>query len=279
MSIRIRHGATERDFSLGHAAPSLKTLKSIYNLEKAKGALATYTDDEGDCCSISSEIEFADALAVAKSMSSEDPMVITLTHLAPDPMSQMGVCPGDRSRNLTRAMLVPKSPAPVTEQIPQVITQHEEEWDLLDTTSQPVALDTKSLRQVYSDTISFTINGTTCSVKSGEIDPRMKLSEYLRYTLGLTGTKVGCGEGGCGACTVHITRTVNGIPSHTLANACLRPVFSLGGAAVLTTEGLVNSKLAMAGKVEAAFHPLQAKLAECDGSQCGYCSPGALNIA
>jgi xanthine dehydrogenase molybdopterin-binding subunit B/xanthine dehydrogenase iron-sulfur cluster and FAD-binding subunit A len=274
--VRIAHGATFRDYSLQNETPSLKTLKSLYNLEKATGIVATYRDDEGDCCSISCELELNAAFSVAKSMASVDPLVITL--LFGDAMSQMGVCPGDRSRNLTREMLTPVTSAPVTEQIPQVITEAEEDWDLLDA-KLPRALDTKKdcglLSQVYSEKISFTVNGTTCSISSGEIDPRMKLSEYLRYNLGLTGTKVGCGEGGCGACTVHITRTINSKPVRTLANACLRPVFSLGGAAVLTTEGLMNSKLAMAGKVEEAFHPLQAKLAECDGSQCGYCSPGA----
>ena len=84
---------------------------------------------------------------------------------------------------------------------------------------------------------------------------------------------MGCGEGGCGACTVHITRTVGGKPVRTMANACLRPVLSLDGAAVVTTEGLMQP--GSEGIWQAStLHPIQQELADCDGSQCGYCSPG-----
>ena len=94
------------------------------------------------------------------------------------------------------------------------------------------------------------------------ITPTTPLTEYLRSYLYLTGTKIGCAEGGCGACTVLIEK---GGKTMT-ANACLRPVFSLDGANVTTTEGL--------GSTNKGYDPIQSKIAECDGSQCGYCSPG-----
>ena len=151
-------------------------------------------------------------------------------------------------------------------------------------------------------------------------------NDVVRQTLGLSGTKVGCGEGGCGACTVFITRSVktnvhvclyfglcdtahvylvlfnvdsyqtdldvvetflllcalmlthwprpfaltrpntdgSGNTEKTLANSCLRPVCSLDGAAVETIEGIKPSG-------GAGYHPIQTAMAECGGSQCGYC--------
>lgn len=118
--------------------------------------------------------------------------------------------------------------------------------------------------------VSFTVNGRKCTLEPGTIDPRTVLAEYLRYELGLTGTKIGCGEGGCGACTVLITRPdpSGGAPKATLANSCLRPVLSLDGASVTTIEGVKSGT--------GDYHPVQKAMAECGGSQCGYCSPGVV---
>lgn len=115
----------------------------------------------------------------------------------------------------------------------------------------------------------------------------MVQAEYLRYTLGLTGTKIGCGEGGCGACTVYITRAVSSSSSRgdgggggggdsdseterTLANSCLRPVCSLDGAAIVTVEGVKGMSGARADGGADGYHPIQTAMAECGGSQCGY---------
>ena len=91
------------------------------------------------------------------------------------------------------------------------------------------------------DTFSFKVNGDEITVTSGDITPKTVLAQFLRDR-GLTGTKVGCGQGGCGACTVMLTawdltleKTV-----HRKINACLTPVFSLEGCHVTTVEGLVK---------------------------------------
>ena len=115
--------------------------------------------------------------------------------------------------------------------------------------------------------ITVEVNGVPRSVPPGT-DPHTKLVDFLRDTLGLTGTKIGCGEGGCGACTVAVTRQdgASGERETLAANACLLPLCSLDGAAVTTIEGI--------GSAATGYHKIQSALAACDGSQCGYCSPG-----
>ncbi|XP_014640106.1 PREDICTED: aldehyde oxidase-like [Ceratotherium simum simum] len=100
------------------------------------------------------------------------------------------------------------------------------------------------------------------------VDPETMLLPYLRKKLRLTGTKYGCGGGGCGACTVMISR-YNPIAKkirHYPANACLTPICSLHGAAVTTVEGI--------GSTKARIHPVQERIAKCHGTQCGFCTPG-----
>uniref|UniRef100_A0A8C1JVV5 Aldehyde oxidase 5 n=1 Tax=Cyprinus carpio TaxID=7962 RepID=A0A8C1JVV5_CYPCA len=86
-------------------------------------------------------------------------------------------------------------------------------------------------------------------------------------SVGLTGTKYGCGGGGCGACTVMVSRydpiqeTV-----HWSVTACLQPICSLHGAAVVTVEGI--------GSTKTKLHPVQERIAKAHGSQCGFCTPG-----
>ncbi|NXR18366.1 AOXA oxidase, partial [Cinclus mexicanus] len=84
----------------------------------------------------------------------------------------------------------------------------------------------------------------------------------------LTGTKYGCGGGGCGACTVMIStyEPASKMIRHYSANACLLPICSLYGAAVTTVEGV--------GSTKTRIHPVQERLAKCHGSQCGFCTPG-----
>jgi len=85
--------------------------------------------------------------------------------------------------------------------------------------------------------------------------------------IGLTGAKLGCGEGGCGACTVMISSVEpDGSLLHRSINACLCPLYSVEGMHIITVEGL--------GNVRDGLHPVQESLAKAHGSQCGFCTPG-----
>ena len=92
------------------------------------------------------------------------------------------------------------------------------------------------------------------------------LLQWLREE-GLTGTKLGCGEGGCGACTVMVSSydCVAEKVVHRSANACLTPLYAVESCQVVTVEGLGTEKRP---------HPIQEKLALAHGSQCGFCTPG-----
>ena len=100
------------------------------------------------------------------------------------------------------------------------------------------------------------------------VDPRMTLLQFLRDVVGLKGTKLGCGEGGCGACTVMLSSCDQStkIIQHYSANACLTPLCALDGLAVTTVEGI--------GGMRSGMHPVQERLALLHGSQCGFCTPG-----
>jgi xanthine dehydrogenase YagT iron-sulfur-binding subunit len=103
------------------------------------------------------------------------------------------------------------------------------------------------------------INGETHTL---EIEPRVTLLDALREHLGLTGTKKGCDQGQCGACTVHI--------DGERALACLTLAVQAEGRAVVTIEGL------SAGE---ELHPVQAAFLANDAFQCGYCTPGQIMSA
>ncbi|KAB8216508.1 Molybdopterin-binding domain of aldehyde dehydrogenase-domain-containing protein [Aspergillus novoparasiticus] len=128
-------------------------------------------------------------------------------------------------------------------------------------------LKTGSLAQLteeWDDTIRFYLNGTKVTLDS--VDPELTLLEYLRG-VGLTGTKLGCAEGGCGACTVvvsHVNPTTKKL-YHASVNACLAPVISVDGKHVITVEGIGNVKNP---------HAVQQRIAIGNGSQCGFCTPG-----
>ena len=91
------------------------------------------------------------------------------------------------------------------------------------------------------------------------VHPMTRLLDVLREDCGLTGTKEGCGEGECGACTV----LVDGVA----VNSCLVPIAHVQGAAVTTIEGLGGR------------HPLQKTFVEFGGAQCGICTPGMIMAA
>jgi aerobic carbon-monoxide dehydrogenase small subunit len=108
---------------------------------------------------------------------------------------------------------------------------------------------------------TFSVNGDPVEVDA----PGMRrLLDVLREDLGLTGTKEGCGEGECGACTVLVDGAV--------VDSCLVPVCQVEGSEVRTVEGL-----APAGG--AALGPLQQAFLEAGGAQCGICTPGMLMAA
>ncbi len=101
--------------------------------------------------------------------------------------------------------------------------------------------------------VKFTVNGKAQTVTVPS--PQMPLLWVLRDTLGMTGTKFGCGQALCGACTVHL----NG----NAIRSCITPVSSVAGKSVTTIEGLSN-------------HPVQQAWIELDVPQCGYCQSGQI---
>jgi len=107
--------------------------------------------------------------------------------------------------------------------------------------------------------LSLTVNGEK---REAEVEPRQLLVHYLRDTLGLTGTHVGCDTSNCGACTCH----VNG----ESVKSCTLLAVQADGAEVLTIEGLGQ---------EGNLHPLQAGFWEKHGLQCGFCTPGMIMAA
>ncbi len=98
------------------------------------------------------------------------------------------------------------------------------------------------------------------------VAPERTLLEVLREDLGCTGTKEGCGEGDCGACTVVLGEAVGGKLEYKAINSCIRLAHSVQGMAVWTTEDLVSP--------QGELHPAQEAMVQCHGSQCGFCTPG-----
>ena len=91
-------------------------------------------------------------------------------------------------------------------------------------------------------------------------DPRVSLLDLLRERIGLTGTKIGCNQGACGACTV--------IVDGARVLSCLTLAIQVEGCSVQTIEGLASA--------DGTLHPLQHAFVEHDGLQCGYCTPGQI---
>lgn len=118
------------------------------------------------------------------------------------------------------------------------------------------------MNQALDDCLTLTINGET--VRLAGICPTRTLLEYLRQS-GRTGTKEGCGDGDCGACTVVIIATGrDGQPHYQAVNSCLIPIAALAGREIITVEGIAGDQL----------HPVQTAMVQTGGSQCGYCTPG-----
>jgi len=107
--------------------------------------------------------------------------------------------------------------------------------------------------------VTCTINGKRVALRTF---PMERLLDVLRRDLELTGTKEGCGEGECGACSV----LMNG----ELVNSCLVPALHAEGAAITTIEGITSGK---------RLHAVQQAFLECGGAQCGICTPGMVLAA
>jgi xanthine dehydrogenase YagT iron-sulfur-binding subunit len=107
--------------------------------------------------------------------------------------------------------------------------------------------------------IALTINGDRVD---RTIDPRVTLLDLLREQLQLTGTKKGCNFGECGACTVHL--------DGRRVNACLVLAAQTDGRTVTTIEGIAEGE---------TLHPVQQAFIDCDGFQCGFCTPGQVMSA
>ncbi len=109
------------------------------------------------------------------------------------------------------------------------------------------------------EVVRFTLNGNPTTLT---LDSDRALLWVLRTDLGLTGTKYGCGEGHCGACTVLV--------DDVAVRSCLLPVKRVQGKVVTTIEGLARN---------GELHPLQQAFMENDALQCGYCTPGMILAA
>ena len=107
--------------------------------------------------------------------------------------------------------------------------------------------------------ISCTVNGERRTVNAY---PMARLLDVLREELRLTGTKEGCGEGECGACSV----LIDGV----LVNSCLVPVLQIEGAEIKTIEGIASGE---------QLHAVQEAFIACGGAQCGICTPGMVIAA
>ena len=105
------------------------------------------------------------------------------------------------------------------------------------------------------------VNGTDRSI---EAEPGDSLLSLLRYDFGLTGSRFGCGEGQCGACTVLLDGAG--------ARACVTRVGSVGNKAITTIEGL--SRDANGASKDAPYHPVQQAFLDAEAFQCGYCTSG-----
>ena len=107
--------------------------------------------------------------------------------------------------------------------------------------------------------LTLNVNGESRTVEAW---PMARLLDVIREELGLTGTKEGCGEGECGACSV----ILNG----KLVNSCLVPVVQAEGAVLRTIEGVATDE---------QLHGVQESFLQCGGAQCGICTPGMIMAA
>jgi xanthine dehydrogenase YagT iron-sulfur-binding subunit len=121
---------------------------------------------------------------------------------------------------------------------------------------EPVVEESSDFSLSQKKQIQLRLNGANRTLA---VEPRVSLLDALREYLGLTGTKKGCNQGACGACTV--------LCDGQRVLSCLALAVQYEGAEITTIEGLSQS---------GSLHPMQAAFVECDGFQCGYCTPGQI---
>ena len=114
------------------------------------------------------------------------------------------------------------------------------------------------------DTLRFLLGNERVEIAA--CDPTLTVLDWLRLERRMTGSKEGCAEGDCGACTVVVGRLDRGRLRYEAINACIRFLPTLDGCQVLTVEHLKGE--------DGALHPVQQALVDCHGSQCGFCTPG-----
>mgnify|MGYP003599832986 CR=1 FL=1 len=112
--------------------------------------------------------------------------------------------------------------------------------------------------------LRFLRRGQTTTLHN--VPPDRTLLQVLREDLGATGTKEGCGEGDCGACTVVLAEPENGTLRYKAINSCIRLAHSIDGMALWTVEDIAQA--------DGSLHPAQEAMVQCHGSQCGFCTPG-----
>ena len=117
---------------------------------------------------------------------------------------------------------------------------------------------------MISSTVKFLHNNKILEINNP--DPNQTILNYIRTELKKTGTKEGCAEGGCGACTIVIGELVNGQIKYSAINSCIAFVPSLNGKQLLIVEDLVSN--------DGKLHPVQDVMVKFHGSQCGFCTPG-----
>jgi xanthine dehydrogenase small subunit len=120
------------------------------------------------------------------------------------------------------------------------------------------------MNRMESKTIRFVRRGELVSLTN--VPPDRTLLELLREDLSCTGTKEGCGEGDCGACTVVLAEPEDGALKYRAINSCIRLAHSIDGMALWTVEDLAGE--------DGSLHPAQEAMVQCHGSQCGFCTPG-----
>ncbi|HZX23676.1 MAG TPA: xanthine dehydrogenase small subunit [Woeseiaceae bacterium] len=120
--------------------------------------------------------------------------------------------------------------------------------------------------QPTRDAVRFLLDGETVELR--DIDPTRTVLQWLREDAGRTGTKEGCAEGDCGACTVVLADLDgdDGRLRYRAVNACIQFLPTLDGRELITVESL--------GSPQTGLHPVQKAMYECHGSQCGFCTPG-----
>ncbi len=124
--------------------------------------------------------------------------------------------------------------------------------------------DMTALSAKSTQTLRFVRRGELVSLSN--VPPSRTLLELLRDDLGCTGTKEGCGEGDCGACTVVLGENDGGKLKYRAVNSCIRLAHSIDGLALWTVEDIAEA--------DGSLHPAQQAMVEAHGSQCGFCTPG-----